>query len=295
MKPHQLIEARTRDGLTLPGVLFEPVRRRRAAVIWVPGLGGPFTSHLERTNELARQLNVHGIAFGIFNTRGSYTVAHLKAKRGKKLKRIPAGVAFERFRDCILDLDAMVHEVKSLGYRKVFLAGHSTGANKVAYYLSHTGKKVAGAVLLGPVSDIPGLRKDFGKKFKRLLQVAKQLVRRGRGDELLPRSLAGSWFWSADRFVSIAAPKQAEDTFPYYDAGRKFPWVRNWRVPLMVVLSSRDEFLDRPTAAFQHAFNKQCAHLIDYQFQLIRGADHGFSEHHAELARCLTNWVKKKL
>lgn len=289
-----LIEARTADGLTLPG-LHVPARGKRGVLIWVPGLGGPFVSHLARTQRLAQALGRQGVGVAVFNTRGSYTVAHLKAKRGKKLRRIAAGEAFERFTDCTLDIDAMVRAVKVLGYKKVFLAGHSTGANKVVYYVSHSKKKVAGAVLLGPVSDIPGLRRELGARFIRLQQAAKRLVRQGRGAELLPGSLAGTWLWSASRFVSLAMSGQPEDTFPYYEPNRAFPWVKRWRVPLLVLLGSSDEFLDRPAPAVLRAFDEQCAGLADYQSRLLRGAEHSLANRAPALARYLVRWVRGRL
>ncbi len=285
-----LINARTYDGLTLPGVIFEP-SRGRTVLVWVPGLGGPFTSHLKRTNMLAQVLARHGIALAVFNTRGSYTVAHLKVGVARRI--ITAGEAFEHFTDCKYDIAAMVRTVKALGYRKVVLAGHSTGANKVAYYCSRPGHGVAAAIMLGPVSDIPGLRQQYGKKFNTVLARARTMVQQGRGGELLPSSLVGSWFWSAARLLSVATPGKPEDTFPYYDSNRKFPWVKNWRLPLLVILGSRDQFLDRPARDILNAFDKQCKPIKQYRFELISGADHSFTRHGRELSRVLVSWVRQ--
>lgn len=294
MLQSQLIQARTQDGLVLPGVHL-PAPQKRAVLIWVPGLGGAFTSHLARTEQLAKELGRQGVGLGVFNTRGSYTVAHLKTAYGKSHKRIAAGEAFERFADCVLDLDAMVRTMKQFGYRKIFLAGHSTGANKVAYYGARTKQKLAGTILLGPVSDIPTLRHELGSRFFPLVNRARAMVRQGRGDELLPARLAGTWFWSARRFISLAVPKQAEDTFPYYDAKRPFPWVKHWRTPLSVVLGGKDEFLDRPARAVLQAFDRQCTGLADYDSYLVPDAEHSFDSHSTSLARHLAQWVARHL
>ena len=42
--PVALVSARTRDGVVLAGVMAEPRRRRRTALIWVHGLGSTFAN-----------------------------------------------------------------------------------------------------------------------------------------------------------------------------------------------------------------------------------------------------------
>ena len=44
------------------------------------------------------------------------------------------GCAYERIRDCVLDIDGAVRELRRRGYRDITLIGHSTGANKIAVY-----------------------------------------------------------------------------------------------------------------------------------------------------------------
>jgi alpha-beta hydrolase superfamily lysophospholipase len=117
-----LVRLRTRDGVWLDGVVAEP-SRRRAALIWVHGLGSAFSSGQPLIQELSSRLNAAGIGYFKFNTRGHAVVAG----RGKQL----AGAAFERFGESVADIRAMVTFATACGYSKIILAGHSTGANKV--------------------------------------------------------------------------------------------------------------------------------------------------------------------
>ena len=87
------------------------------------GLGSVFSSGQPLIRELSVRLTRAGIGYFKFNTRGHDVVAG----RGRTL----AGAAFERFRDCVLDLRAVIAFARRRGYRRIVLAGHSTGANKV--------------------------------------------------------------------------------------------------------------------------------------------------------------------
>src|SRR5437667_194173 len=121
--PVSLARLRTRDGVWLDGLIAEPRRGRRTALIWVHGLGSMFSSAQPLIRELSTRLNAAGIGYFKFNNRGHDVVAG----RGRHL----AGAAFERFGQSVEDIRAMVAFARKRGYRRVILAGHSPGANKV--------------------------------------------------------------------------------------------------------------------------------------------------------------------
>jgi len=114
--PVSLVRIATRDGAWLDGLVTEPRGRRGTALIWVHGLGSVFSSGQPLTRELSARLNAAGIAYFKLNNRGHDVVA----RGGRQL----AGAAFERFRQSILDIRAMVSFVRLRGYRRVILAGH---------------------------------------------------------------------------------------------------------------------------------------------------------------------------
>lgn len=292
MTEARLIEISTPDGIILPGALWRCLRAK-TIVVRIPGLGGTFTSHLTASTTIAHELTKRGIALAVFNTRGSYTASSLR--RSKRRQRLPGGEAFEHFTDCRHDLTGMVRAVRRLGYHRIFLLGHSTGANKAAYACSHGLHGVAGVVLQGAISDLTALRQEYGNiRLALLTKLARKAVGRGKGDELISQRFTGSRLFSNKRFLSLAVPGMPEDTFPYYDVKRKFPWVRGWRLPLMVLLGSRDQFLDRPARDLLKIFDTQCAQLRDYTSVMVHGADHGFSKHPQLLGRLLAAWVGER-
>ena len=244
--PVSLVRIATRDGVWLDGAVAEPRGRRRAALVWVHGLGSVFSSGQPLTRALSTRLNADGVAFFKLNNRGHDVVAG----RGRLL----AGAAFERFGQSVEDIRTMIAFARRCGYRRVVLAGHSTGANKVLHYAARArDRRVAGIILLGPVSDVAAEAKRVGaRELGRRVTIAQRIARRDP-DGLVPRAWG---FWSARRYISLYRPGEVEDVFPYYRPNARWTALRAVRLPVAAILGSRDEFLDRPAREAIEAFRR---------------------------------------
>jgi pimeloyl-ACP methyl ester carboxylesterase len=280
--PVTLVRLQTRDGMALDGVVAEPRRRRDLALVWVHGLGSVFSSGQPLIRELSTRLTAAGIGYFKFNTRGHDVVAG----RGAQM----AGAAFERFGDSVKDLRAVIAFARQRGFRRVILAGHSTGANKVLHYMARVGdRRVAALALLGPVSDIAQEAKRIGAgELRRRVARAAQLARRR------PRALVpDAWgFWSARRYVSLFRPGEAEDVFQYYRANGRWTALRSVRVPLAAIIGSRDEYLDRKPEALLDAFRQHATRARSFSGEIVAGAGHSFVGHERALAEVLVRWVR---
>ena len=280
--PVALARLRTEDGVFLDGVLAEPSRRRGTALVWVHGLGSVFSSGQPLIRELSTRLTRAGVGYFKFNTRGHDVVAG----RGRAL----AGAAFERFRDCVLDLRTVIAFARRRGYRRIVLAGHSTGANKSLYYAATAAdRRVAGLMLLGPISDIAGEARRIGPR-----ELARRVARASRLAAADRRALVPiAWgFWSARRYLSLYRSGEAEDVFPYHRAGARWAALRAVQVPLAVIIGGRDEFLDRTPEALIDAFAAQSARAASFTGRVIAGALHGFEAHEVAVARAIVDWIR---
>lgn len=277
-----LARLRTRDGVWLDGAMAEP-RRRRIALIWVHGLGSAFSSGQALIQALSSRLNAAGIGYFKFNNRGHDIVAG----RGKLL----AGAAFERFGQSVADIRAMIAFAARRGYRRVVLAGHSTGANKILHYAARVGdRRVAGLVLLGPVSDIAAAVKHLGaRELERRVAAAERLARRDP-QALVPRAWG---FWSARRYISLYRPGEDEDVFQYYRPGARWTALRSVRVPIAAIIGSRDEYLERRPEALIEAFRRNAVRARSFTGVVIPGARHGFQRYERELADAIVRWVRE--
>jgi len=280
--PVSLVSVSTRDGVVLEGVAVHPRGRRRTALVWVHGLGSTFSSGQPLIRVLSARLNAAGIGYLKLNTRGHGVVT----RAGKRL----AGAAFERFAESVPDLRAAVALAIRSGYRRVILAGHSTGANKALHYMARTrDRRVAGLILLGPVSDVAGERKRIGRgELARRVAAAERLARRDP-EALVPRAWG---FRGAARFVSLYRPGEAEDVFPYYRPDADWRALRRVRVPTAVIVGSRDEYLDRRAAELVAAFERNATGARAFTGIIVPRAPHGFRGHEPALAREVVRWAR---
>jgi pimeloyl-ACP methyl ester carboxylesterase len=280
--PVTLVRLQTRDGVALDGVVAEPRRRRDLALIWVHGLGSVFSSGQPLIRELSTRLTAAGVGYFKFNTRGHDVVAG----RGAQM----AGAAFERFGDCAKDLRAVIAFARQRGFRRVILAGHSTGANKVLHYMARVrDRHVAALALLGPVSDIAQEARRVGAgELRRRVARAARLARR-EPHALVPRAWG---FWSARRYVSLFRPGEAEDVFQYYRANGRWNALRSVRVPIAAIIGGRDEYLDRTPEALLEAFRRNASRARSFSGEIVAGAGHSFVGDERALADVLIRWVK---
>jgi len=282
--PVSLVRVRTRDGVFLDGVCAEPRRRGRIALVWVHGLGSVFASGQPLIAELSARLTRAGLGYFKLNTRGHDVVA----RAGKRL----AGAAYERFGDSVRDIRAMIALARACGYPEIVLAGHSTGANKVLHYLGRTGdRRVLGLLLLGPVSDVAAEQKRLRpRELGRRVKIAERLARRDP-QALVPRAWG---YWSARRYLSLYRPGGAEDVFPYYRPRARWSALRRVRVPVAVIVGSRDEFLDRGPEELIEAFRRNATRAPSFTGIVIRRALHGFAGHERALAEEIVAWARRR-
>ena len=280
--PVSLARLQTRDGVFLDGVVAEPARRREAALIWVHGLGSVFCSGQLLIGEMSARLNEAGFGFFKFNTRGHDVVA----RGGRRL----AGAAFERFGDCVHDLRAMVAFARQRGFRRVILAGHSTGANKVLHYAARArDRRVVGIMLLGPVSDVAAEAKRLGvPELRRRVAAAERIARRDP-EALVPRAWG---FWSARRYLSLYRPGADEDVFQYYRPRARWTALRSVRLPVAAIVGSRDEYMDRSAEQLIDAFRQNAVRARSFAGSVVPGADHGFRTRERQLAEIVVRWMR---
>jgi pimeloyl-ACP methyl ester carboxylesterase len=281
----RLIRFEATDGVALSGVLYEPERASKRAVIWLHGCGGSVLES-RRTNLLAEVFVGRGVAFFPFNNRGSGIVR----RAGNDL----GGAAFERIRDCVADIDGAIRELWRRGYRDITLAGHSTGANKIAVYDHYKPRNRAKRyVLLAGGDDTGLLYKQLGaRRFRTLLTKAKAMR---NGDELAPRSVSPTMMsWRA--LYDVANPNGDYNVFPFYEimsgvklSRRPFRYIRAIRKPSVYLYGDGDEYcfgdVQRCVAILSEYINDRAEIVV------IRDADHGFSDREEELGRLIGEWI----
>jgi pimeloyl-ACP methyl ester carboxylesterase len=278
----RLVRFEATDGVALAGVLYEPGRASKRAIIWLHGGGGSSVFESRRTNRLAEVFVKMGMAYFPFNNRGSGIVSR------------DGGSAFERIRDCVPDIDGAIRELWRRGYRDITLAGHSTGANKIAVYDHYKPRnRVKRYVLIAGGDDTGWLYKELGgQRFRALL--AKARAKR-RGKDLAPRDVSRTMMsWRA--FYDMANPNGDYNVFPFYElmtgtklSRRPFRFIQAIRKPSLYIYGDRDKYCygDVPECvSILWRYVNDCAEKI-----VMSKADHGLSGREEELGRLIGDWT----
>ena len=290
--PGRLLRFDAADGAPLAGLLFEPRRRTSRAVIFLHRTGGASVFESKRTNALAVAFARAGLAYFPFNNRGSHLV--------RRLGRDLGGMAYEKIRECVFDIDGAVRELWARGYRDFTLVGHSTGANKVAVYDSVKRRnRIRRYVLLAGGDDTGMLYEQLGpRRFAAALEKARAMIRDRRGGELVPRALSSlPMSWRA--FYDMANPNGDYNVFPFLEVMRgvrlsrrpRFRHVRGIRKPALFVYGENDEYLYGDASRCVSILADALRSRPNVEIALMAEADHGFGGREEDLAGLIVRWM----
>ena len=297
----------TTDQLTLPGLLYEPVQPTGQAVVWLHGMGdnGVFYSP-KRITALATALTEQGVALLAFNNRGAHSSKLLykdDPALSKDEQRYQAGTNYELISDCVFDIDGAAAFLQLRGFNGLFLAGHSTGANKICVYDALQPSNPFGKyVLAGPGDDVGLWYQSLGaKKYWRALHYAQAAVVAGQPLKVMPLYSELNPF-SAQSAADIMNPDGDYNTFPYYEArhsllGQQPLFDKFSRInrPLLVIAGEFDEATSSAGGAAEALellrAHTQPAIRAGSDFQLVRGADHSFHGAEVAFAQQVTKWL----
>lgn len=175
----------TGRGVVLNGVLFDAGVHSDTVLIATTGIHGNFYSNPFYYN-VGYTLNDAGIDFVYAQTNDAF--GQIRTVNVKTGKQEVIGSWNERFSYTDEDIDAYLTWAEKAGYKHIYLAGHSLGANKVVYYLSrHKDKRVEHFFLFSP-ANLSYMMSEVTEDEK---QVIRNQVEQGRGNELLPFEFMG--------------------------------------------------------------------------------------------------------
>ncbi len=299
MKTQQLkfIEFQTKDGLTLPGLLYE-AEKRKAVVIYLHGNGSSSVFYDEAENRVfAETLAKKDVSILYFNNRGAHIIKKLYVRHGKEEERKRFGMAYEKIKDCIIDIDGAIAFLKKQGYHKFYLMGASTGANKICVYNFCKPKNDIEKYILICGGDDTGIYYDMlGKsKFWKLLGEAKKKIKNKKGEEIIKEMLPDNFF-SYIGFFDIANPDGDYNVFPFYEVLRKvklstkplFRHFKSIKKPTLVVYGDQDEYAWGNVPKIVEILKYYQPKLT---YRIIKGADHRFKNREKELAETMANWL----
>ncbi len=294
MQKPEFIQFPTSDGLTLPGLLFDGSNNKKAA-IFLHGNGSTSIFYKDEFY-LAEELGKKNIDLLIFNNRGAHIIKKLDVVKKGTVERKSYGMAYEKIKECVFDIDGAIDFLKKRGYHEFYLIGVSTGANKICVYNYYKPKNPVAKYALICGGDDTGIYYHLlGKdRFFRLLTESKQKIKKGQGETIIKELLPDEIF-SYIGYYDTANPDGDYNTFPFYEIIYKialskkplFRYFKSINKPSLVVYGEKDEYAWGDITRVIDILKKYQPSMI---YKTIKGADHGFTGHEKELAKMIADY-----
>ncbi len=285
--PVELVRTVTRDGLRLDGALSLPADSRSptpdspAAALLLHGVSGNFyTSSV--FDALTPKLLELGLATLSVNTRGHDSV--FGARLGNVARRL--GAAYEIVDDCRSDIAAWIDFLKSRGYGRVVLVGHSLGAIKAVYAQAHEHwPQVAAVVAASPprLSYSAFIDSSESSLFGESMNTAERMVAGGQGDELFTARFPFPLLITADGYIDKYGPAERYNLLRF---------AADLRCPALFTYGSKE--LSQGGVAFD-ALPQALLSLPKAERRsvvVIDGADHFYSGLGEMLGAAVAGWLQ---
>lgn len=296
MEHPTLVQIKTEDGPVLPGLLYEAPKSKKVA-IHLHGNGSTSVFyHDDQRDEQVKAMREKGISFLLFNNRGANYIKTLDIKKKGKVERKRFGMAYEKIKDCIQDIDGAIATLEKMGYREFYLIGESTGANKICVYNYYKPKnKVSKYILLGGGDDTGIYYDMLGKaKFYKLLQKAQAKIKEMKGDDIVAELLPTIFSYTG--FYDTANPDGDYNVFPFSEVIKKhklskktlFRHFKSLNKPTLVIYGEKDEYAWGDVSKVVSILKEQ---KPEFAYNIIAGADHGFSNKQKELSKHMVQWL----
>jgi hypothetical protein len=283
----ELVNAITEDGLRLDGALHRaeqgaPAPLPADAFVFLHGVGGNFYSGSLFAG-ITPPLLAAGAAALWANTRG-HDGLHTAWVRGHARQ---LGAAGEIVDECRYDVAAWVRLLADRGYRRIGLFGHSLGAIKAVYSQAKSPlDEVTCLIAASPPRLSYAVFKNGANRepFRDAIARSQQLVEQGEGHSLIEVRFPFPLTISAATFLDKYGPGEHYNVLEFAgDVG----------CPLLFTYGSVE------LAEGGEAFAGLPELLMDtrsadqrFAVETLAGANHNYSERHAELADTALRWLK---
>lgn len=237
-----LVKTTTKDGIILNGLYLEG-DKNKVAVIYIHGYEGDFFSH-QFISSIAKEFQYQKFTLLSVQTRGTGQESEFIKTDGEGAY---IGSHFEILNEAKYDIDAWIAFLIAAKYEKIILVGHSLGTIKVIRYLYEGGMSdfVKKVILVCPFDKNGNINLNTDGKWRGYVLTAKEMIDQGKGEEYIPYAGENSWKeskMSYQTFYSWYFEDELGCMFDLYRRAYNFPILNKIRIPVHVIVGSRDEF-----------------------------------------------------
>ena len=291
------IEFTATDGINLDGFIYKCKEKTDTVILSVHGMSS--NCFKVRETVIAEEINKENIDYFCFNNRGSELVKYIRKIENGKKKKFLGGTSYEDVLDGYKDIVGAIKKLKELGYKNIYLQGHSLGSTKIVYTYNKLKEEksiylndIKGIILLSLI-DIPMTLKVYLREnYNHYVELAEEKQKEGKEEELMPRNTFIHPI-SVKTFLRYAKYNKEID-FAQYGRDNKLEKLNNIDVPLFMRWGNDNEMIIQKADELVEMLNKIIKNP-NKDINYIDGADHGYSGKEEILAEEIKGTVLKSL
>ena len=284
------------DGIQLNGFIYKSREKISDKVILA--VHGMSTNCFNKRNDsISKKAIEDNIDYFCFNNRGSELVKYIRRNISGKKEKMLAGTTYEDVLEGYEDIIGAILKLKEIGYKNIYLLGHSLGSTKIVYTYNELKQdnddilnNIKGVILLSLI-DIPStLRIYLRDKLDTYISLAEEKEKTGLKNELMPKD-AFIHPISVKSFLKYARDNKEID-FAKYSEENDFKIINNINSPLMMRWGNNNEMILQSADEIVRNVNDK---IINNKKDIgyIDGADHGYTDKEEMLAEQVINFIKK--
>lgn len=283
------------DGIKLDGLLYTNENKTDNIILSIHGMGSNCMKKRETT--IAKIANENGIDYFCFNNRGSELVKYTRRyTEGKKEKDL-GGTSYEDVLEGYEDITGAIIKLKELGYKNIYLQGHSLGCTKIVYTYNELKDEnddminnIKG-IILNSLIDIPKALKVYLRDdFEKYLAYAEEKEKNQKVNEFMPKE-AFIHPISVKTFLRYARDNKDID-FANYGEDNELEKLNNIDVPLFMRWGNDNEMVIQKPEELVDIVNNIITNP-NKDINYIDGANHSYDGKEEELAKQIMKFISR--
>ena len=283
------------DGIKLDGLLYTSKNKTEDIILSIHGMGSNCMKKRETT--MAKLANENDIDYFCFNNRGSELVKYIRRYTEGKREKELGGTSYEDVLEGYEDITGAIIKLKELGYKNIYLQGHSLGCTKIVYTYNELKDEqddmlnnIKG-IILNSLIDIPRALKIYLRdNFDKYLAYAEDKEKNGQRDEMMPEE-AFIHPISVKTFLRYARDYQ-DINFANFGEDKELKILNNIEVPLFMRWGNVNEMIVQMPEELVDIVNNIIANP-NKDIYYVDGANHSYEGKEEELAKQVIAFIKK--